>query len=131
MRPQLPDLTKAGITTDAFVDRLFAYVGERTSPLWVVRWRGRIKSIEGIAFFTSRNSAKSQTEKWLRGAGRWALPPHNLPPTLPKNWCYKKTYRTFITQLLEQLEQEGVVEYVEIQPGIQPAYVTGAQGVVG
>lgn len=131
MQPQLPDLTRAGITTDAFLERLYSYIGVRTTPLWVVCWRGRIRPVEGIAFFTSRASARSQTEKWLRGAGRWALSGYDTPQTLPMSWCYKKSYRTFMTQLLEQLEQDGVVEYLELQPGMLTSNLTSTQGVVG
>lgn len=122
--PSLPDLTNAGVTTEDFITRLTNYTGLRSSPIWVVRWNGRIRTIQGLGFFNSRESARSSVIKWLRDSGRWAFSGHHdIICRLPRNWSYKKVYRTFIDQLVDFLEETGRLEYVEIQapaPGVTP-----------
>ncbi|RTL07704.1 hypothetical protein EKK58_00760 [Candidatus Dependentiae bacterium] len=119
--PSLPDLTVGGVSPEFFLERLKAYAGTRHGALWVVRWNGRIRSIQGMAFFHSRESAHDAVVKWLRDAGRWALSGHHeLTNRLPKNWCYKKAYRTYIDQLVGYLEETAFIEYMELQGSAIP-----------
>lgn len=121
-QPSLPDLLAAGVSTDDFITRLVAYTGPRNSPVWVVRWNGRIRAIQGLGFFNSRDAARSAVIKWLRDSGRWAFSGHHdIIRRLPRNWSYKKAYRTFIDQLVIFFEETGQLEYVELQapaPGV-------------
>lgn len=120
--PSLSDFTDAGVTTEDFIARLTEYIGQRTSSLWVVRWNGRIRTIRGICFFHSRESAHNEVVKWLRESGRWAYArPHHAASRLTRNWGYKKSYRTFMDQLVDFLEETGRIEYIELQapaPGV-------------
>ena len=119
--PSLPDLTNAGVTTEDFIARL-TYIGQRASSIWVVRWNGRIRAIRGMAFFNSRESARNEVVKWMRDSGRWAYSRHSdVSARLARNWGYKKSYRTFMDQLVDFLEETGRIEYVELQapaPGV-------------
>lgn len=115
--PLLPDLTAAGVSTEAFVEALISYARASTSATWVVRWNGRIRPIQGIGFFYSRESAHSAVVKWLRDAGRWCLSSNGaVRNRLAKNWSYKKAYREFIERLITHMEETGMIEYVELQP---------------
>lgn len=115
-QPLLPDLAAAGVSTEDFIARLMNYTGQRSTSIWVVRWNGRIRAIQGLGFFNSRDAARSTVIKWLRDAGRWSFSGHHdIIRRLPRGWGYKKAYRTFIDQLVELFENTGQLEYVEIQ----------------
>lgn len=120
--PVLPDLVAAGVTTPNFIDRLVSYAKPGSSAVWVVRWNGRIRAIQGVGFFYSRESARGAVIKWLRETGRWCFSGHHdVIRRLPRNWSYKKSYRDFITQLLTHMEETGMIEYVELQPALDSA----------
>ena len=118
MLPPLPDLQRLGIPTDTLVERILHFNKSRTSAIWVVRWRGRIRTIEGLAFFHSQEDARRMTVKWLRGIGRYVNFDSEAGRNLPRNWCYKKSYAMFIEKLAEQFENDGIIQYVQLEPGL-------------
>lgn len=114
--PELPDFTLNRITTDEFIATLNGYLRVHDHAIWVVRWHGRIRPIAGMCFFETRAQCQSRVQAWLRDAGRYSTGRLVRYSGLPGNWGRKKAYKTFIDALVVQLEQTGVLEYVQLQP---------------
>lgn len=130
MIPTNRDLVAAGKTTQQLVDRLLSDHGPRGRAYgtWIVRWRGRIKLIEGVAFFVSRQDAENGVKRWLRSAVRdvtsgWQIREHHYGSsghdperTLAGNWGYKKSFRDFVDKLADHLIEQGVIQFQELDP---------------
>ena len=142
MLPTNRDLVAAGKTTQQLLDRLLSDHGPRgrSTGTWIVRWQGRIKLIEGIAFFASRQSAEEGVKRWLRTIVRdascvWQVrsryglsgpSPESEPErTLASNWGYKKSFRDFVDKLADYLIEQGVIQFQELDP---PAATPNALG---
>lgn len=132
MLPVNSDLEKAGYTTQQLLNLLLDPtdgIPIRTVACWVVRWRGRIKSIEGIAMFDSRERAEAKVKSWMRATVRYltarhwgnrsALPIKEgvLVRGLPRNWTYKKIFREFVDRLVNHMVEDGLLAFEEIQAG--------------
>jgi hypothetical protein len=91
MQPQLPDLTRAGITTDAFLERLYSYIGVRTTPLWVVcageDASGLLRVLRSLPAALQPEGRDREMAAGRRTLG--AVSEYDTPLTLPSNELVK------------------------------------------
>lgn len=128
MAPEFKALQDIGIKFDDVLAKLDTNVGPRHAGSWIVRWRGRLKVIDGSAIFSSRQGAINSLTTWLRRTLRdamWAqthrpvYSPGERPPNLLSgSWASTKAFRAYSDQLLEHLISIGRIEIVEIEPSI-------------
>ena len=125
MLPINKDLSASGHTTqellDPVLDPVTPHFYKRTSASWVVRWQGRVISLDGHTVFTSQATAEARVKHWFRGVLRYATPYQWYMATtghiqLPRTWTAKKTFRTFVDEIVEHLTREGVIQYQEVDP---------------
>ena len=138
MTPENKDLTAIGWTVHDVVNRLQEYVKHPEAPRWVVKWRGRIRAMDGSVTFPSRAGAEKATKMWLRETLRYAMnrvtayANNGTEATpvkmLPGNWGYRKSYRDYVDSLFEYLVTEGYFEFVEIEPALRPPDQVVANG---
>lgn len=129
MLPENLDLKIVGRSTQALIDLLTSASGiiPRRRATWIVRWKGRVRTIDGVTIFSSRDEAITAVKLWLRKAIRlitsrwWSHGQRNdnseitiLP--LPENWGYKKIYRDFVDRLVDYMISIGLFSFQEIDP---------------
>ena len=126
--PTCLEFTKTGFNHEQFAQSFIDGINQFGTPKWAIRWRGRLRAINGMGWVGSREQIKQNAITWLRDCVRRkmqreciALADSYRPGPadgirLNKSFPYTKQFRIYVDQLEEYLVSNGTLEYVELEP---------------